>query len=194
MDLSPIVLEGQSIRLEPLTLAHHGPFCEAGLDAELWRLSTARMETGNDMRVYIETALAWQQQGTSLPFATVERATGRVIGSTRFANADHANRRVEIGWTWIARPWQRTAANTEAKYLMLRHAFETLGCIRVEFKTDSLNARSRAALLRIGATEEGTLRNHMIVHDGRKRHSVYFSVIDEEWPVVKAELESKLAY
>jgi RimJ/RimL family protein N-acetyltransferase len=115
------------------------------------------------------------------------------VGSTRFANIDRENKHLEIGWTWIGKPWQRTAVNTEAKYLMLRHAFEELGCIRVEFKTDSLNQQSRNALLGIGAKEEGTFRNHMITQDGRYRHSVYFSVIDSEWPEVKRGLEERLA-
>jgi len=144
------------------------------------------------MRKYIETAMLWQEQKTALPFATVEQTTGRVIGSTRFANIDAPNRRGEIGWTWIAQPWQRTAVNTEAKYLMLKHAFETLGFIRVELKTDSLNERSRAAILRIGAKEEGFFRNHMVCDSGRIRHSVYFSIIDSEWPQVKTSLQQKL--
>jgi RimJ/RimL family protein N-acetyltransferase len=128
----------------------------------------------------------------SLPFAIVEKATGRAIGSTRYGNIDRTHHRVEIGWTWVAREWQRTAMNTEAKYLLLRHAFETLGCMRVELKTDSLNERSRAAILRIGAREEGTFRNHMITASGRIRHTVYFSIIDSEWPAVKVHLEARL--
>jgi RimJ/RimL family protein N-acetyltransferase len=123
----------------------------------------------------------------------VDATSGQVIGSTRYMNIDQANRRVEIGATWIARPWRRTAVNTEAKYLMLRHAFETLGCIRVELKTDALNHRSRAAIRRIGATEEGTLRQHVITWSGRLRDSVYFSILDSEWPRVKQDLERKLA-
>ena len=144
------------------------------------------------MRNYVETALRLQAEGTALPFATVLNETDQVVGSTRFANIDRENKHMEIGWTWIGKAWQRTAVNTEAKYLMLRHAFEKLGCIRVEFKTDSLNQQSRNALLRIGAKEEGTFRNHMITSDGRFRHSVYFSVIDSEWPEVKGRLEEKL--
>jgi RimJ/RimL family protein N-acetyltransferase len=145
------------------------------------------------MQRYVETALKWQAEQKALPFATILNQTNRVVGSTRFANIDWENRHVEIGWTWVGVPWQRTPVNTEAKYLMLAYAFERLGCIRVEFKTDSLNERSRNALLRIGAKEEGTLRNHMIVHDGRYRHSVFFSVIESEWPEVKVRLEEKLA-
>src|SRR6266849_5097735 len=128
----------------------------------------------------------------SLPFALIEKGTGRAIGSTRYGNIDRTHHRVEIGWTWVAREWQRSAVNTEAKYLLLRHAFETLGCIRVELKTDSLNEKSRAAILRIGAKEEGIFRNHMITSSGRIRHTVYFSIVDSEWPAVKARLFSLL--
>jgi RimJ/RimL family protein N-acetyltransferase len=164
-----------------------------GLDDELWRWTPQAVRTPEEMRAYIETGLEVQAAETALPFATIERATGRAIGSTRFANIDRANRHVEIGWTWLGKNWQRTAANTEAKYLMLRHAFETWGCLRVEFKTDSLNVRSRAALLRIGAREEGIFRNHVITWTGRIRHSVYYSIIDSEWANVKADLEKKLS-
>jgi RimJ/RimL family protein N-acetyltransferase len=192
MAVAPVTLEGQYIRLEPLSIEHHGPLCEVGLDEELWRWIPNAVRTPEEMRAYIETALEWQAAGTALPFATIERATGRAIGSTRFANIDRANRHVEIGWTWLGKKWQRTAANTEAKYLMLCHAFETWGCLRVEFKTDALNERSRAALLRIGAKEEGVFRNHVITWTGRIRHSAYYSIIDSEWPAVKALLQHKL--
>ncbi|HEY0005471.1 MAG TPA: GNAT family protein [Pyrinomonadaceae bacterium] len=193
MNIEPLILEGQHVRLEPLSLDHHTQLCEVGLDQQLWRWTTTFIATPEDMRAYIETALKEQADGISLPFATIEKDSGRVVGSTRFANIDRQHRRAEIGWTWIAPAWQRTSINTEAKYLMLRHAFEGWGCIRVELKANSLNERSRAAILRIGAKEEGTLRNHMIGHDGRLRHSVYFSIIDSEWPTVKANLEEKLA-
>ena len=193
MSFEHVSLSGSVVQLEPLSMEHHAGLCEVGLDPELWSLTTAPVRTPDEMRKYIASALDLQRQGTALPFATVETSSGRLIGSTRFLNIDAANRRAEIGATWIARPWQRTAVNTEAKYLMLRHAFETLGFIRVEFKTDSLNTRSRNAILRIGAKEEGIFRNHMICFDGRIRHSVYFSIIDSEWPAVKAELERKLA-
>jgi len=193
MFVEPVILEGRRVRLEPLTMAHHAGLVEAGLDEAIWRYVPQVMRTPDDMRAYIEAALEAQAAGAALPFATVDRASGRVMGSTRFFNIDRAHRRLEIGWTWLGLAWQRTAANTEAKYLMLGHAFETLECIRVEFKTDSLNERSRAALLRIGAKEEGTFRNHMIMPDGRIRHSVYYSIIDSEWPEVKSRLEQKLA-
>jgi RimJ/RimL family protein N-acetyltransferase len=189
MNVRPVTLEGRHVRLEPLSLDHHADLCEVGLDEELWRWIPAQVRTAADMRTYIEIALRAQAEGSALPFATVERASGRAIGSTRFANIDRGHRRLEIGWTWIGRPWQRTAVNTEAKYLMLGHAFETLGAMRVELKTDSLNERSRRAILRLGAVEEGTFRKHMLTETGRIRHSVYFSIIDEEWPGVKARLE-----
>jgi RimJ/RimL family protein N-acetyltransferase len=192
MVVEPVRLEGQKIRLEPLSPAHHAQLCEVGLDEELWQWIPQAVGTAAEMRAYIETALESQAAGNALPFATIERVTGRAIGSTRFANIDRSNRHVEIGWTWLGKKWQRTAANTEAKYLMLRHAFETWRCLRVEFKTDSLNERSRAALLRIGAKEEGTFRNHVITWSGRIRHSVYYSIIDSEWPAAKAQLRIKL--
>jgi len=192
MNFGPVTLQGSHVRLEPLASEHLDELCEFGLDPELWRLTTTGLRTRQDMIDYVEAALKSELEGTARPFATISLESGQVIGCTRFGNIDLHNRHVEIGWTWVGVAWQRTAVNTEAKYLMLRHAFEALGCIRVEFKTDSINERSRWALLRIGAKEEGTLRNHMIVHDGRYRHSVYFSVIDSEWPDVKSNLEARL--
>jgi len=190
--LEPLLLEGRFVRLEPLSLAHLERLCEVGLEEELWRWTLTQLRSCDEMRAYIEDAIEEQRQGRSLPFATVERASGLAVGSTRFGSVDLANRRVEIGWTWIARPWQRTAINTEAKYLMLRHAFETLGCIRVELKTDALNERSRAAILRLGAAEEGIQRQHMITASGRVRDTVYHSILDSEWPAVKQRLEERL--
>ncbi len=194
MRLEPVILEGTHVRLEPLSLERHWEGLRAvGLDPELWRWTVTRIEAAEDLRRYCEAALEEQAQGRSLPFATLERASGRVVGSTRFGAITPAHRRVEIGWTWIARPWQRAAINTEAKYLMLRHAFETWGCQRVELKTDARNLRSRQAMLRIGCREEGTLRKHMRTERGDVRDTVYFSVLDEEWPAVKARLEERLA-
>jgi len=193
MQIVPVTLEGRYVRLEPLSLAHHAALSEVGLDEDLWRWIPAPVRTPDEMREYINAALREQAAGTALPFATVDRASGRAIGSTRYGNIDRSNRRAEIGWTWVAPAWQRTAVNTEAKYLMFRHAFETLGCIRVELKTDSLNQRSRSAILRLGAQEEGTFRNHMITASGRIRHTVYYSVTDAEWPSVKKGLEEKLS-
>ncbi len=193
MDIKPIILDGQRVRLEPLSMDHHAALCEVGLIEDIWRLTTSLVLTPDDMRKYIETALSDQAKGIALPFATIDKLSNKVVGSTRFGNIERTHRRVEIGWTWINPLWQRTYINTEAKYLMLKHAFETWGCIRVELKTDSLNEKSRNAMLRIGAKEEGTLRNHMVTYSGRLRHSVYFSVIDSEWPQVKANLEAKIA-
>jgi RimJ/RimL family protein N-acetyltransferase len=192
MLVHPVTLEGRHVRLEPLSLAHHAGLCEVAFDREIWRYTTSVMEKPEDLHEYIETALREQAGGTALPFATVDKASGRAVGSTRYAAIDRVNRHMEIGWTWIAGDYQRTYVNTEAKYLMLGHAFEQFNCLRVEFKTDSLNEKSRRALLRIGAKEEGTFRNHMILPTGRIRHSVYYSIIDTEWPGVKAALEAKL--
>jgi len=188
-----VLLEGQHVRLEPLSFGHLDGLCEFGLDEDLWRLTTIQVRTPDDMRVFIEDALRQEKEGTVMPFATVENATGRIAGSTRYLNIDFKNRRVEIGSTWVARPWQRTIVNTEAKYLMLRHAFETMGCIRVELKTDMLNERSQKAILRLGAKQEGIFRKHMVVDGGRIRDTVYFSIIDSEWPEVRTDLERKLA-
>jgi RimJ/RimL family protein N-acetyltransferase len=193
MKVEPITLEGQYVRLEPLSEAHHAALSEIGLDLDLWKWTPFRVQTADEMAAYIRSALDAQAAGTALPFATVERASGRVVGSTRFMNIEVANRKVEIGSTWIARPWQRSAVNTEAKYLMLRHAFETWGCNRVELKTDSLNQRSRNAILRIGAQHEGIFRNHMVTWSGRLRHTAWYSIIDSEWPQVKLMLEAKFA-
>jgi RimJ/RimL family protein N-acetyltransferase len=192
MMVTPVVLEGRHVRLEPLAKEHLAGLARVGLDEELWRWIPVPIRTVEELAEYIETALEEQKRGVSLPFALIEKATGRAIGSTRYGNIDRTHHRVEIGWTWVAREWQRSAVNTEAKYLLLQHAFETLGCIRVELKTDSLNEKSRAAILRIGAKEEGIFRNHMITSSGRLRHSVYFSIVDSEWPTVKARLESLL--
>jgi RimJ/RimL family protein N-acetyltransferase len=192
MAIAPVTLEGRYVRLEPLTAEQTKGLAEIGLDEDLWRWIPTPVRTMEEMSAYVQTALKEQANGSALPFALIERASGRVIGSTRYGNIDRAHYRVEIGWTWVARQWQRSSINTEAKYLLLRHAFETLKCIRVELKTDSLNERSRAAILRIGAREEGTFRNHMITASGRIRHTVYFSILDSEWPEVKAQLERKL--
>jgi N-acetyltransferase len=194
MFIQPVTLQGKFVRLEPLTRDHINVLCDVGLpDCEtLFRWFTVPVHTREDMEDFVETALVGQAKGNALPFATVDLASGRVVGSTRYGNIDKTNRRVEIGWTWVGLKWQRTGVNTEAKYLMLRHAFETLGWIRVELKTDALNTQSRTAIARLGATEEGIFRNHMITATGRIRDSVYFSIIDREWPQVKQNLEARL--
>jgi len=193
MQLEPVTLEGRHVRLVPLTLEHVPALWEAGNDPDIWRWTLSQPASEADMRRYVEAALAKQAAGGGLPSATLEAATGRVIGSTRYHNWGPPHPRVEIGYTWISRPWQRTPANTEAKYLMLRHAFETLGLARVELRTDALNARSRAAIARIGGIEEGILRRHLLTDSGRIRDTVYFSILDDEWPQVKLRLEEKLA-
>jgi len=187
-----VTLEGRHVRLEPLSQEHQAGLSAIGLDEELWRWIPIPVRSAEEMAAYIETALAEQARGVSLPFALIEKSSGRAIGCTRYGNIDRTHHRVEIGWTWVAREWQRTGVNTEAKYLLLRHAFETLGCMRVELKTDSLNEKSRAAILRIGAREEGTFRNHMITASGRIRHTVYFSILDSEWETVKARLQNMM--
>lgn len=192
MVVEPVILQGRHVRLEPLTPEHAAGLAEVGLDEDLWKWIPTPVRTPEEMGAYVQTALQDQAAGTTLPFALIEKSSGRTVGSTRYANIERVHYRLEIGWTWVARPWQRTAINTEAKYLLLRHAFETLKCMRVELKTDSLNERSRAAILRIGASQEGIFRNHMMTATGRIRHSVYFSIVDSEWPEVKARLEARL--
>ena len=193
MEIRPIILEGRHVRLEPLSMDHHAAICTVALDESLWHWTTTALRTADDARAYVESALKDQQAGVALPFATIERSSSRVVGSTRFGNIARKDRRVEIGWTFVAPAWQRTAVNTEAKYLMLRHAFETWNCIRVEFKTDALNQRSRRAIARLGAKGEGILRSHAITHIGRVRDTVYYSILDSEWPDVKSRLEGMLA-
>ncbi|HEY0994633.1 MAG TPA: GNAT family protein [Gemmatimonadaceae bacterium] len=186
--LEPVTLEGTHVRLEPLTLAHAEPLAAVALDPVLWRWTLSRVETPAQLRAYVEEALAAQASGTVLPFATVERASGKVVGSTRFGNYSAKDRRVEIGWTFVAPPWQRTAINAEAKLLMLRHAFTVLRCVRVELKANAANGPSCRAILSLGATEEGTLRRHSILPDGTWRDTTYFSILDHEWPAVEERL------
>ena len=190
--LTPTNLSGEGVNLEPLSSSHFEKLCAMGSDEDIWRWMPTGAGTTEQIMAWLEQALEEQRKGTALPWAIVDRSSGQLVGTTRFGNIDMSHRRVEIGWTWIARPWQRTPVNTETKYLMLRHAFESLNCIRVEFKTDALNERSRNALLRIGAKEEGTFRQHIITSSGRLRDTVYFSIIDSEWPDAKARLEAKL--
>ncbi|MEP7075439.1 MAG: GNAT family protein [Acidobacteriota bacterium] len=192
MMVEPVVLEGEAVRLEPMDLRHAEALAKVGLEKELWTWVPTACDTRGDMEAYVRLALADQARGFALPFVTIERATGTVIGSTRFANLDTVNLHAEIGWTWINPKWQRTAVNTEAKFLMLRHAFEVWKCIRVELKTDALNEKSRNAILRLGAMQEGIFRKHIICASGRVRDTVYFSIIDEEWPEVKAGLVKRL--
>ena len=191
--VAPVILEGSRVRLEPLGLEHVPRLAEVALDPAIWQWTLARPASAADVRAWAEAALAGREAGTELPFVTLDAATGRPIGSSRYMNIVLEHRRLEIGWTWVAPAWQRSGANREAKLLMLGHAFDMLGCRRVEFKTDSLNEPSRTALLGIGARFEGIFRNHMVMPGGRMRHSAWYSVIDEEWPSVRAGLEQSLA-
>lgn len=193
MHVEPVTLEGTHVRLEPLTLGHVDALARVGLDPALWRWIPTPVTTVGEMREYVELALDEQRRGAAVPFAIADRASGEVIGSTRYGSIAPEHHRLEIGWTWYAVPHQRTAANTEAKLLLLAHAFEALGATRVEFKTDALNVPSRTAIARLGAVEEGTFRKHMHTASGRFRDTVYFSILDTEWPAVKARLTAKLA-
>lgn len=188
----PVTLEGGHVRLLPLSLDHLDGLCAVGLDEELWKWVPTQVLDRRQMHDYVELALDEQQRGLSVPFTTTLRDSGEVVGSTRYANISVKDGRLEIGWTWIGKAWQRSAVNTEAKYLMLRHAFEVLGCTRVELKTDGLNEKSRSAILRIGAKQDGVLRKHTMTYSGRIRDTVYFSILDDEWPAAKAGLEAKL--
>ena len=192
MPIERVTLIGSHVRLEPLSLEHVDALAEVGLDPEIWRWIHPAPDSREAMKQWVETALQWQRDGTALPFATVSLAENRVVGSTRFANIATEHLRAEIGWTWIAVPWQRSAVNTEAKLLMLTHAFETWKLRRVEFKTHMSNERSRNAILRLGAKQEGIFRKHMTAAGGAARDTVYFSIIDDEWPAVKEKLRSLL--
>jgi RimJ/RimL family protein N-acetyltransferase len=192
MPLSPVTLSGSHIRLEPLSLAHVPALTRAGLFAELWRLQPAPVRTEADMLAYVTQALDEQQRGLSLPFVMVRQGNGEVVGSTRYMDIAQQHRRLEIGATWLTPACQRSGANTEAKLLLLTHAFESLGMIRVVFKTEVLNEQSRQALARIGAVQEGIFRQHLVAASGRRRDMVYFSILEAEWPAVRAGLQARL--
>ncbi len=193
MDIHPITLTGRVVRLEPLGPAHVLDLAVAGRDDEIWQyMPYPPVRSEADMRAWVDDLLARQALGNDLPFAVIHLASGRAVGSTRYMDIQRANRGLEIGGTWYAREHQRTAVNTEAKYLLLSHAFETLGCVRVQLKTDLRNERSQRAIERLGAVREGVLRDNMIMPDGYLRSSVYYSILDEEWPRVKRGLEEKL--
>jgi RimJ/RimL family protein N-acetyltransferase len=193
MIIEPVTLSGQYVRLEPLAMSHFEQLWAIGQDAELWKWTPYQITTPDKMHAYIQAALDGQEIGTALPFVTIWQATHQIVGSTRFGNIDAGNRHVEIGWTWLDRRWQRTPVNTEAKFLMLQHAFEEWRCLRVAFKADELDEQSQRAIERLGAQREGVSRHHMIVESGRLRNSVYYSIINDEWPQVKAHLQDMLA-
>ena len=190
LDPRPVTLEGQHARLEPLSHDHLAGLARVGLDPEIWDLNPRNITSQADLQAYVDDAVADAEHGITLPFAIVGKDAGHAIGSTRFGNIDRRNRRLEIGWTWLGRKWWRTGVNTEVKSLLLTHAFEDLGCARVELKTDTLNRRSRDAILRLGAIEEGVLRKHIRTDSGRWRDTAYYSILDDEWPHVKERLEA----
>ena len=194
MEIKRITLTGKHVRLEPIGEQHIAGLAEIGRGHDFWKFMLyGDMKTEADFCHFVEDLLAREQKGTDLPFAVIHLASGRVAGSTRYLNIDRPNRGLEVGGTWYGPEFQRTAVNTECKYLLLTHAFEILKAIRVQIKTDLLNVRSQKAIERIGAIKEGVLRNHMILQDGRIRDSVFYSILDKEWAEVKRKLETMLA-
>lgn len=195
MNVQPITLTGHVVRLEPLTENHVPDLTVAAGDESIWRHMIYGTVTNQEqMRAWVQSMLAKQVRGSDLPFAVVHLESGRAVGATRYLNIDPPNLAIEIGGTWYAIAYQRTAVNTECKYLLLRHAFEDMGYVRVQLKTDARNLRSQRAIERLGAVKEGILRKHMILPDGFIRDSVFYSILDTEWPAVKADLAAKLGY
>ncbi len=193
MTIEPVTLTGRLVRLEPLTEDHIADLAKVGLESEIWRyMRYGKIETRTQMAEWVGELLQLQTQGSDLPFAVIDQASGAAVGSTRYLNIDQLDRSVEIGGTWYGLDYQGTLVNTECKYLLLKHAFEELGCVRVWFKTDLRNQRSQHAIERLGAVKEGVLRNHMILPDGYIRDSVVYSVIPADWPEVKTMLEARL--
>lgn len=206
MEVVPLTLEGEHVRLEPLTMAHEAALADAAADGELWNTQVTIIPRREGMKDYIQFALDGLAQGNQLPFVIARKAqpdtaspddanvnsANRIVGSTRFYEIFPADRKCAIGYTWLAQSAQRTPINTECKLLLLTHAFETWNCVRVELITDVLNEQSRAAILRLGARQEGILRKHLILPSGRVRDSVFFSITDDEWPEVKSKLQAKL--
>lgn len=193
MDVKPVVLTGQFVRLEPLTEDHTAGLAAVGMDESIWEyMPYGAMNNEDDIRRWVRTILDRRAEGTDLPFVVIHKASGRVAGTTRYMEIRPEHNRLEIGGTWYGAEFRRTQVNTECKYLLLRQAFEELGCIRVQLKTDSRNERSQRAIERLGAVKEGMHRNHMILPDGYIRHSIYYSIINSEWPQVKSRLEQML--
>jgi N-acetyltransferase len=193
MEVKPVVLQGKHVRLEPMTEEHVAGLAEAGAGQTFWDFMLyGNINTADDMHNWVLDILSRAEKGTDLPFVVIQLASGHVAGATRYLNIVPRDRGLEIGGTWYGLEFQRTAVNTECKYLLLRHAFETLDCIRVQLKTDLRNVRSQQAIERLGAVREGVLRNHMILPDGRYRDSVFYSILDTEWPGVKKRLEEML--
>jgi N-acetyltransferase len=193
MEVKPVTLQGKYVRLEPMTEEHVPGLAEIGAGQTFWDFMVyGNIQTVDDMRNWVIDLLSRAEKGTDLPFVAIQLASGRVAGATRYLNIMPNDRGLEIGGTWYGPEFQRTPVNTECKYLLMCHAFETLGCIRVQLKTDLRNERSQKAIERIGAVKEGVLRNHMILPDGRVRHSVFYSILDTEWPDVKKRLEEMM--
>jgi RimJ/RimL family protein N-acetyltransferase len=193
MKIEPVTLTGKVVRLEPLSVDHVEDLARVGLEPEIWHyMRYGKIENREGLRAWVQELLSMRDQGTDLPFAVIYLASGRAIGSTRFLHIDIPNRSLEIGGTWYGLDYQGTQVNTECKYLLLQHAFEQLGCVRVWFKTDGRNLRSQHALEKLGVVKEGVLRNHMILPDGYIRDSVVYSLVPDEWPQVKASLEARL--
>lgn len=193
MEVKPVVLQGQYVRLEPMTEAHVSGLAAIGVGQAFWDFMLyGNISSEADMRSWVLDILSRAEKGTDLPFVAIHLASGRVAGATRYLNIMPKDRGLEIGGTWYGLDFQRTVVNTECKYLLMRHAFETLGCIRVQLKTDLRNERSQKAIERIGAVKEGVLRNHMILPDGRYRHSVFYSILDTEWLQVKVRLQEMM--
>jgi len=193
MEVKPVALHGKYVRLEPMTEAHIPALAEIGVGQDFWHFMVyGDMKTEADMRAWVRDILSRAEKGTDLPFVAVELKSGRVAGATRYLNIMPNDRGLEIGGTWYGSEFQRTAVNTECKYLLLKYAFESLGAIRVQLKTDSRNVRSQKAIERIGGVKEGVLRNHMILPDGTIRHSVFYSILDSEWEGVKGRLEEMM--
>ncbi|MDP3532737.1 MAG: GNAT family protein [Alphaproteobacteria bacterium] len=192
MKIEPVILNGSVVRLEPLSIDYVEGLSHVGLEPELWRWIPSPVATIDHMHDYVLKALEEQRQGVALPFVIIDQVSNQVIGCTRYVDIVMLHKRLEIGSTWLTSMYQRTKANTEAKLLLLTYAFEKMGVIRVTFKTDALNEKSRKAILRIGAVEEGVFRKHLITASGRVRDSVYFSIIDTEWPMIKMKLENML--
>lgn len=194
MDIQPVTLVGRRVRLEPLSLDHAPGLWQIGNEPEIWTyMPYGPIDSPDRMRAWVDLMLRWQAQGTNLPFAVIDLVSGQAAGATRYMTIDRPNRSLEIGGTWFGRAFRRTAANTESKYLLLRHAFETLGCVRVQFRTDLRNERSQRAIERLGAVREAVFRKYSIMPDGHQRSSVFYSIIDDEWPGVRARLESLLS-
>ena len=189
---APTILAGAFVRLEPIAARHLDGLTAAGHDPAIWTWMPADGSTPDGMRAIVEVAIAGHAARTMLPYVTIERSTDRIVGSSRYLNLVPADLRLEIGWTWIDPAFQRTSVNSEAKLLMLGHAFDDLGCRRVELKTDALNAQSRAAILGIGASFEGIFRKHMVMPGGRARDTAYYSILDDEWPGVRDRLRARL--